>query len=98
MLWHASSSVSPAGVGMLDLDRLVASYLGVGKQALRPDLLLRMMLYEVHSKRPSPAQWTRDARESEPVRWLLFGMEPSRARLYDFRDRIAPFLEAWNAQ
>jgi hypothetical protein len=33
-----------------------------------------------------------------PVRWLLFGMEPSRAQLYDFRDRLAPFLEAWNAE
>jgi hypothetical protein len=32
------------------------------------------------------------------VRWLLFGMEPSRARLYDFRDRIAAFLPEWNAQ
>jgi hypothetical protein len=52
----------------------------------------------MHSKRPSPAQWTKDVRESEPVRWLLFGLEPSRARLYDFRDRLAPFWDDWNAQ
>jgi hypothetical protein len=25
-------------------------------------------------------------------------MEPSRAQLYDFRDRLAPYLEEWNAQ
>jgi transposase len=86
------------GVDSLDLGPLWDSYLGVGKKALRPDLLLKAVLYEMQSKRPSPAQWAKDVRESEPVRWLLFGMEPSRARLYDFRDRLAPFLEEWNVQ
>jgi transposase len=85
-------------VEMLDLSPLWDSYLGVGKRALRPDLLLRAVLYEMHSKRPSPAQWTKDVRDSEPVRWLLLGLEPSRACLYDFRDRLAPFWEDWNAQ
>ena len=85
-------------VEMLDLGPLLDSYLGVGEKALRPDLLLTMVIYEMHSKRPSPAQWTRDVRESEPVRWLLFGLEPSRARLYDFRDRLAPFWDDWNSQ
>jgi transposase len=86
------------GVDRLDLGPLWDSYLGVGKKALRPDLLLKAVLYEMQSKRPSPAQWAKDVRESEPVRWLLFGIEPSRARLYDFRDRLAPFLEEWNGQ
>lgn len=85
-------------VDMLDLSPLWDSYLGVGKKALPPDLLLKAVLYEMHSKRPSPAQWTKDVRESEPVRWLLFGLEPSRARLYDFRDRLASFWDDWNAQ
>jgi transposase len=85
-------------VEMLDLGPLFDSYLGVGKKALPPDLLLKAVLYEMQSKRPSPAQWAKDVRESQPVRWLLFGMEPSRARLYDFRDRLAPFLQEWNAQ
>jgi hypothetical protein len=57
-----------------------------------------MVLYEMHNNRLSPAQWARDVRESEAVRWLLFGMEPSRSRLYDFRDRLAPFLPAWHAE
>ena len=83
---------------VLDLDPLWNSYRGVGKKALRPDLMLKAVLYEMHSKRPSPAQWTRDVRESEPVRWLLFGQEPSRARLYDFRDRLAPYWDDWNSQ
>jgi transposase len=94
---HLARRIAEA-VGMLDLEPLLASYLGVGRPALRPDLLLKMVIYEMQNKRPSPAQWYRDARESEPVRWLLLGMEPSRALLYDFRDRIAPWLAAWNAQ
>lgn len=94
---HLARRVTRA-VEHLDLSPLWNSYYGVGKKALRPDLLLRAVLYEMQNKRPSPAQWTRDVRENEPVRWLLFGMEPSRAQLYDFRDRLAPFLEAWNAE
>lgn len=85
-------------IEMLDLGPLFDSYLGVGKKALRPDLLLKAVLYEMQNNRPSPAQWARDVREHEPLRWLLFGMQPSRARLYDFRDRIAPYLRDWNAQ
>ena len=85
-------------VEFLDLGPLWKSYYGVGKKALRPDLLLRAVLYEMQNKRPSPAQWTKDVHESEPVRWLLFGMEPSRAQPYDFRARLAPFLEAWHAE
>jgi len=94
---HLARQVAEA-VEMLDLGPLFNSYLGVGKRALRPDLLLKMVIYEMQNNRPSPAQWARDVRESEPVRWLLLGMEPSRARLYDFRDRIAPFLPEWHAQ
>lgn len=94
---HLARRIAEA-VEVLDLQPLFDSYLGVGKPALRPDLLLKMLIYEMQSNRPSPAQWARDVVESEPVRWLLFGMEPSRARLYDFRDRIAAFLPAWNAQ
>jgi hypothetical protein len=85
-------------VELLDLAPLLNSYLGAGRKPLRPDLLLLLVLYERQNKQPSPARWTRDVRESEPVRWLLFGMEPSRAALYDFRDRIAPFLQAWNEE
>jgi transposase len=94
---HLARRVARAVEG-LDLGPLFASYLGVGKQALRPDLLLKLALYEMQSSRPSPAQWARDVRESEAVRWLLFGLEPSRSRLYDFRDRLAPFLCVWQAQ
>jgi transposase len=94
---HLARRIAHA-VARLDLTPLWQSYLGVGKKALPPDLLLKVVLYEMHNKRPSPAQWTRDVGESAPVRWLLFGLEPSRAHLYDFRDRLAPFWDEWNAQ
>jgi transposase len=94
---HLARRVERA-VALLDLAPLFDSYLGVGKKALPPDLLLKAVLYEMHSKRPSPAQWAKDVRENEPLRWLLFGLEPSRARLYDFRDRLAPLVQEWNAQ
>lgn len=85
-------------VDQLDLEPLFASYRGVGKKPLRPDLLLKMVLYELHNQRLSPAQWARDVRDNQALQWLLFGMQPSRARLYDYRDRLAPFLPAWHAQ
>jgi transposase len=94
---HLARRIAKA-VELLNLGPLWGSYLGVGKKALPPDLLLKAVLYEMHSKRLSPAQWTRDARENEPVRWLLFGLEPSRAHWYDFRERLAPFWDGWNAQ
>jgi transposase len=94
---HLARRIARA-VEKLDLDPLFASYLGAGKKALRPDLLLKLVLYEMQNCRPSPAQWARDVRESEAVRWLLLGMEPSRSRLYDFRDRLVSFLPAWQAQ
>jgi hypothetical protein len=93
---HLARRVDQA-VDLLDLGPLFDSYRGVGKKALRPDLLVKLVLYEMHNNRPSPAQWARDVVESEPVRWLLLGLKPSRARLYDFRDRIARFWPVWNA-
>lgn len=93
---HLARRIDQA-VASLDLTPLWKSYLGVGKKALPPDLLLKLVLYEMHNKRPSPAQWSVDVRDSEPVRWLLFGLQPSRSRLYDFCDRLAPFWDGWNA-
>jgi transposase len=85
------------GVDRLDLTSLFESYAGVGKKALRPDLMLKIVLYEIHSQRLSPAQWARDVQECEPLRWLARGIEPSRSRLYEFRDRISPYVDDWNA-
>lgn len=82
----------------LELMALCATYSGRGSKALRPDILLRLVLYERQAGRLSPIQWFRDSRENEPVQWLLFGMKPSRAALYEFANRISEFLDAWNEQ
>lgn len=87
-----------ASVDRLDLGELVASYEGRGTPPLRPDLMLRLVMYERECGKPSPADWFRDTRENDAVKWLTFGLQPSRAACYEFRDRIAPFLESCNEQ
>src|ERR1700674_2197272 len=72
-------------VDRLDLSALRDGYGGVGSEAYRPELLLKAVLYETRCGRHRPAQWRRDAHESEPVRWLLRGGEPSRSCWYAFR-------------
>ncbi len=85
-------------VGELDLAGLFATYSGRGSKALWPDLLLRLVLYEMQRGRLSPAEWFLDARENEPAQWLLFGMKPSRTALYEFLDRLQGFWDDWNEQ
>jgi hypothetical protein len=49
--------------------------------------------------RQSPAQWARDVREHDPLKWLGQGIIPSRAVCYRFRDRLKDkWLQDWNAQ
>jgi transposase len=85
-------------VARLDLRPLWQSYAGTGSPAHRPELLLRAVLYECQRGQHSPAAWHRDARECEPLRWLLRGCCPSRSCWYAFRDRIAPWLDELNRQ
>jgi transposase len=85
-------------VARLDLTLLWQSYGGTGSLPHRPDLLLRVVLYEVQRGQHSPAAWQRAARECEPVRWLLRGCTPSRTAWYTFRDRVAPWLDELNRQ
>jgi transposase len=85
-------------VEMLNLEPLYGLYLGVGKKASRPDLLLKVVLYELEMGQQSPAEWHRDVRENEPLRWLAMGLKPSRSVLYVFRDRCGPFLDDANRQ
>src|SRR4051794_21010677 len=85
-------------VAQLDLAELFAAYPGTGSQAHRPDLLLKVVLFEVHRGYRSPDQWYRDLREHEPCQWLAFGLQPARSRLYAFRDRLGPLLLDWHRQ
>ena len=88
---HLARQIDQA-VEELDLAGLFATYTGRGSKALWPDLLLRLVLYEMQRGRQSPAEWFLDAKESEPLQWLLFGMKPSRTALYEFSDRLESIL------
>lgn len=92
---HLARQIAQA-IEELDLAGLFATYAGRGSKALWPDLLLRLVLYEMQRGRQSPAEWFMDAKESEPLQWLLFGMKPSRTALYEFVDRLKEFWDEWN--
>jgi transposase len=94
---HRARAIDEA-VDQLDLTDLFASYGGVGSQAHRPDLMLKIVLYEIQIGRHSPAQWAEDVRERRSLLWLGFGITPSRTRCYAFRARIGPLLETLNRQ
>jgi transposase len=82
----------------LDLDPLVCSYAGRGSLPHRPDLLLKMVLYEHQKGQPRPTQWLEDLEKNIAVQWLTFGITPSRSVLYEFRDRVQSFLAGLNQQ
>ena len=73
------------GVDRLDLEPLFRSYQGRGSPPLRPDLMLKVVMYEFATGQPSPADWFRDTRERDPVKWLGFGIQPSRSALRSWR-------------
>ena len=64
----------------------------------RPDLLLKMVLYELQIGRPQPTQWLYDLEKNTSVQWLTFGITPSRSVVYEFRDRVRPFVAGLNQQ
>jgi transposase len=86
------------GVAGLDLTPLLRSYAGRGSRPLAPGRLLAFLLYELQQGHSSPARWARDVHDSRVGGWLLRGLTPSRATLYDFRRRVGPYLEGWHRQ
>jgi transposase len=85
-------------VDRLDLTDLFASYAGVGSKPHRPDLMLKIVSYEIQTGHHSPGQWAEDTPDRRCLLWLGRGIKPSRSRCYAFRDRIGPRLSAWNRQ
>ncbi len=81
-------------VKRLDRRLLEAAYRGVGSKSYRPELMLKMVLFEYLQGRLSPAQWARDAREHHALQWLGRGIQPSRSVCYRFRDRMADVIES----
>jgi transposase len=86
------------GITLLDLQPLYDSYSTSGSPPYRPDLLLAMVMIARYQGYPSPSQWHRLARESSVLEWAGLGIRPARSVWYEFRDRVAPFLDEWNRQ
>jgi Transposase DDE domain len=84
------------GVDQLDLQPLVASFGRGGSKPYRPDLMLKIVLFEIQRGRSSPAQWFLDARENKVLHWLGLGIRPVRSVWYQFAFRIQRWLDDWN--
>lgn len=87
-----------AAMEFLDLSPLYASYSASGSPAVRPDLMLRMVLIEIHSGHHRPSQWFRNAKENSVLKWAGLGIQVRRAYCYEFAQRVRPFLPRWNEQ
>lgn len=95
---HRARQISRLVDEELDLEPLRQSYSGRGSNPHRPELLIKMLLFEHDRGVTQPAKWHRDLRENEPLQWLLMGLVPSLTSLYEFRDRVAGFLPGWHAE
>ncbi len=61
----------------LDWTALQATYAGRGSRPHRPELLLKLVIYEHAQGRVQPVQWFKDLQENQAVQWLTFGLKPS---------------------
>jgi transposase len=75
-------------VEQIDLSGLFDSFARVGSAVTPPDLLLQVVLYEIHHKKLSPVIWFGESRDSAAVRWLLRGLRPSLSVFYRFRKHL----------
>jgi len=82
----------------LDLKRLFDCYSASGSPAIRPDLMLRIVLIEIVRGRYRPSQWHQDTLENDALKWAGMGIQPSRATWYDFHTRVGPLVEDWNRE
>ena len=83
---------------LFDVTSLFDAYSGRGSAAHRPDLLLKLVLYEHCRGQTKPVQWHRDLKSNIKVQWLTFGMKVAQRTLYKFRDRLGSLLDDWHQQ
>src|SRR5207253_4518663 len=84
------------GVDRLDLTPLFQSFAGRGTRPSPPDLMLKIVLFEIQRGRTSPAQWYQDTKENIALQWLGRGIRPARSVWYTFAFRVGPSLDCWN--
>jgi transposase len=94
---HPARRISKA-VDELDLSELERSYRGQGDLPYPPKLIFKAILYQIDRGHQSPTQWFREAKENDGMKWLLFGFQPVRSRWYVIRQRLAPWIDRFNAQ
>ena len=80
-------------VRRLDRSVLEETYSGRGSPAYRPDIMLRLAVYETMRGVGSPSRWASDAEDRKSLHWLLRGLEPSVRACYRFRDRLGEVVE-----
>jgi len=86
-------------VDQLDLTPLYRRYAGHGSAALPPDRLLKVVLYHFSQNQPSPKYWAQQCRRDSTTQWLAFGLRPSVAACYRFRQKVGPrLLDHFNRQ
>jgi transposase len=85
-------------VARLDLQPLLRSYAGRGSRAYHPALMLRIVLYQLACGVHQPGRWARNCRLHDELKWLGFGICPSRSRFYHFQGRLGDQLDAWSQQ
>ena len=81
-------------VNQLDLSELEAAYRGVGSEPHRPDLMLKVAMYETLEGHLAPGAWARHLHDHLPLQWLALGIQPSRTAWYNFRDRLGYVVDA----
>ena len=82
-------------VALLDLQPLLRSYAGKGSKAYHPALMLRIILCQLACGIRPPARWAHNCRFHDELKWLGFGICPSRSRLYHFHQRLGSQLDVW---
>jgi len=82
----------------MDSSILQAPYHGRGEPPFPPELMLKIVLFEMLDGRSSPSQWFKDVRKNAALRWLGRGIHPSRTACYMFRDRLGNIIEILNKQ